>query len=139
MYDLVLFVLGVALAQVARGLAALLVDGGAGGAQPVDATCVEIKILRRVRAESSRRPPRHRRDACSMGWRCWFLTTISTQVATPQRGDTIVRAGGERSLLLDRRVNGRRRERRRGLGAVGALRADPERLLARSYARSNDS
>ena len=28
--------------------------------------CVEIKILRRVRAESSRRPPRHRRDACSM-------------------------------------------------------------------------
>ena len=32
--------------------------------------CVEIKILRRVRAESSRRPPRHRRDACSMAWRC---------------------------------------------------------------------
>ena len=27
-------------------------------------TCVEIKILRRVRAESSRPPPRHRRDAC---------------------------------------------------------------------------
>ena len=25
-------------------------------------TCVEIKILRRVRTESSRRPPRHRRD-----------------------------------------------------------------------------
>ena len=36
--------------------------------------CVEIKILRRVRAESSRRPPRHRRDACSMAWRCRFLT-----------------------------------------------------------------
>ena len=32
-------------------------------------TCVEIKILRRVRAESSRRPSRHRRDACSMAWR----------------------------------------------------------------------
>ena len=31
--------------------------------------CVEIKILRRVRAESSRRPPRHRRDVCSMAWR----------------------------------------------------------------------
>jgi hypothetical protein len=31
-------------------------------------TCVKIKILRRVRAESSRRPPRHRRDACSMAW-----------------------------------------------------------------------
>ena len=30
--------------------------------------CVEIKILRRVRAESKRRPPRHRRDACSMAW-----------------------------------------------------------------------
>jgi hypothetical protein len=28
--------------------------------------CVEIKILRRVRAESSRQPPRHRRDACSI-------------------------------------------------------------------------
>ena len=31
--------------------------------------CVEIKILRRVRAESSRQPPLHRRDA-SMAWRC---------------------------------------------------------------------
>ena len=30
--------------------------------------CVEIKILRRVRAESSRRPPRHRRATCSMAW-----------------------------------------------------------------------
>ena len=36
--------------------------------------CVEIKILRRVRAESSRRPPRHRRSACSTAWRCRFLT-----------------------------------------------------------------
>ena len=36
--------------------------------------CVEIKILRRVHAESSRRPPRHRRNACSMAWRCRFLT-----------------------------------------------------------------
>ena len=57
-------------------------------------TCVEIKILRRVRAESSRRPPRHRRDACSMAsrrpprhrrdacWmacRCWFLTARLSQ------------------------------------------------------------
>ena len=31
-----------------------------------EVACVEIKILRRVRAESSRRPPRHRRDACSI-------------------------------------------------------------------------
>ena len=37
-------------------------------------TCVEINILRRVRAESSRRPPRHRCDACSMAWRCRFVT-----------------------------------------------------------------
>ena len=33
-------------------------------------TCVDIKILRRSNAGSSRRPPRHRRDACSMAWRC---------------------------------------------------------------------
>ena len=33
------------------------------------AACVEIKILRRGRAESSRRPSRHRRDTCSMAWR----------------------------------------------------------------------
>ena len=33
------------------------------------------QILRRVRPESSRRPPRHRRDACSMAWRCRFITT----------------------------------------------------------------
>ena len=30
--------------------------------------------LRCLRAGSSRRPPRHRRDACSMAWRCRFLT-----------------------------------------------------------------
>ena len=42
-------------------------------------TCVEIKILRRVRAESSQRPPRHRRDACSMAWRCQFLTARPSQ------------------------------------------------------------
>ena len=40
---------------------------------------VEIKILRRVRAESSRRPPRHRRDACSMAWRCRFLAARRSQ------------------------------------------------------------
>ena len=42
-------------------------------------TCVEINILRRVRAESARRPPRHRRDACSMAWRCRFLSTRRSQ------------------------------------------------------------
>jgi hypothetical protein len=46
---------------------------------PGVAGCVEIKILRRVRAESSRRPPRHRRDACSMAWRYWFLTARPSQ------------------------------------------------------------
>ena len=39
----------------------------------------EIKISRRLRAESSRRPPRHRRDACSMAWRCRFLTARPSQ------------------------------------------------------------
>ena len=41
--------------------------------------CVEIKILWRVRAESSRRPPRHRRDACSMAWRGRFLAARRSQ------------------------------------------------------------
>ena len=45
----------------------------------VAVTCVEINILRRVRAESSRRPPRHRRDACSMAWRCRFLAARPSQ------------------------------------------------------------
>ncbi len=36
--------------------------------------CVEIETLRHVRAGSPRRPPRHRRDACSIAWRCRFLT-----------------------------------------------------------------
>ena len=35
--------------------------------------------LRRVRAESSHRPPRHRRDACSMAWRCRFLAARPSQ------------------------------------------------------------
>ena len=43
-------------------------------------TCAGIKIVRRVRAESSRRPPRHRRDACSMAWRCRFLAARPSQV-----------------------------------------------------------
>ena len=41
--------------------------------------CVEIKILRRVRAELPRRLPRHRRDACSMAWRCRFLAARRNQ------------------------------------------------------------
>jgi len=42
-------------------------------------SCVEIKILRRVRPESSRRPPRHRRSASSMAWRCRFLAARASQ------------------------------------------------------------
>ena len=52
---------------------ACLLDGA------VAARCVEIKILRRVHAESSRRPRRHRRDACSMAWRCRFLAARPSQ------------------------------------------------------------
>ena len=35
--------------------------------------------LRRVRPESPRRPPRHRRDACSIAWRCRFLAARRSQ------------------------------------------------------------
>ena len=35
--------------------------------------------LRRVRPESPRRPPRHRRDACSMAWRRRFLAAGRSQ------------------------------------------------------------
>ena len=53
-------------------------DGASRDAWAVVA-CVEIKILRRVRPESPRRPPRHRRDTCSMAWRCRFLTARRSQ------------------------------------------------------------
>ena len=56
-------------------------------------TCVEIKILRRVRAASSRRPPRHRRDACSMAWRCRFLAARRSQhstAASSPRNDFVI-------------------------------------------------
>ena len=43
------------------------------------ATCVEIKIFRHVRAESSRRPQSHRRGACSMAWQCRFLAARPSQ------------------------------------------------------------
>ena len=37
------------------------------------------QIYWRVRPESPRRPPRHRSDACSMAWRCRFLTARRNQ------------------------------------------------------------
>jgi len=42
-------------------------------------TCAENQILRRVRAESSRRPPRLRRDTCSIACWCSFLTARPSQ------------------------------------------------------------
>ena len=53
---------------------------GKGGYYPgLVPLCVEIKILRRVCAESWRRPPRHRRDACSIAWRRRFLAARPSQ------------------------------------------------------------
>ena len=40
---------------------------------------VQIKILRRVRVDSWCRPPRHRRDACSMVCGCRFLPARPSQ------------------------------------------------------------
>ena len=49
------------------------------GARKAVAFCVEIKISRRVRAASSRRPPRHLHDICSTAWRCGSLTARLSQ------------------------------------------------------------
>ena len=78
------------------GSTADAVDGperGGGRRSRVDllaafARCVEIKILRRVRAESSRRPPRHRRDARSMAWQCGLspLDSAGTAAFSPRKG-----------------------------------------------------
>ena len=34
----------------------------------------QVKLSRRVSATAESWPPRHGRDACSMAWRCRFLT-----------------------------------------------------------------
>ena len=47
---------------------------GAVGAGVVG-VCVEIKLY----GAFSRRPPRHRGDACSMAWRCRFLAARPSQ------------------------------------------------------------
>ena len=59
-----------ALPRVSTHLLSTQTDGVTG--------CVESN-LRRVRPESPRRPPRHRRDACSIAWRCRFLTARRSQ------------------------------------------------------------
>ena len=51
--------------------------------------CVEIKVLRRVRAESSRRPPRI--DATPARWRTWRcglspLDSAGTAAFSPRKG-----------------------------------------------------
>ena len=51
-------------AQALAKLDAILTEAGSSRDKLLSVTiCVEIKILRRVRAESPRCPPRHRRDA----------------------------------------------------------------------------
>ena len=62
-----------------HGKTPLMYAAWSGFTNPLVLSCVEIKILRRVRAESSRRPPRHRRDTCSMAWRCRFFTARRSQ------------------------------------------------------------
>ena len=62
------------------------VSTGSAYARAHVASCVEIKLLRRVRAESSRRHARHRRDACSLAWRCRFLAARPSQDGTRHTG-----------------------------------------------------
>ena len=66
--------------------------------------CVEIKSSRRVRTEASRRPPRHRRGACSMAWRCASLTARRSHAS---------------DSLFDFHT-GRERRRRQGHGGLDA-------------------
>ena len=55
--------------------------------------------LPRVRPESPRRPPRHRRDACSMAWRCRFLTSRRNQ-----RGNVNVTSSPRNDLVKNYRA-----------------------------------
>ena len=72
--------------------------------------CVEIKILRRGRAESSRRPPRHRRDAC----------LISTQPCTLRKFKSVWKPA---STVPSRTSCGR--FLRGGSSSVSSLRSEP--------------
>ena len=47
--------------------------------------CVEIKLSRRVVATAESLPRRHRRDACSMAWRCRFPPLDGASTAAYQR------------------------------------------------------
>ena len=58
-------------------------------------------------------------------------------LAAADRGDAVLRARGERGLLLNGDADGRGRERRGRLGAVRWRDADAERVLAGPDARAN--
>ena len=45
------------------------------------ATCVEIKLSRRVSATAESWPPRHRRDVSTTAWRCGLSPTDSASTA----------------------------------------------------------
>ena len=58
--------------------------------------CVEIKIRGAFVLISSRRPPRHRRDACSIAWRCRFRYGTTTLSRSSTR-NTSTRCGPRRA------------------------------------------
>ena len=68
-------VCGASLLRLARRLCTRTTVSPSSSKARCVTTCVEIKILRRV----SRCPPRHRCGACSMAWRCRFLTARRSQ------------------------------------------------------------
>ena len=57
-------------------------------------------------------------------------------LAAAHRGNAQFRARGERGLLLDRAADGRRPERRGGLGALGALGQSVSEGLVTTYGHS---
>ena len=72
-------------AQALAKLDAILTEAGSSRDKLLSVTiCVEIKILRRIRAESARRPPRHRRDVSTTAWWCGLspLDSASTAACT---------------------------------------------------------
>ena len=76
-------------AQALAKLDAILTEAGSSRDKLLSvAICVEIKILRRIRAESAR-PPRHRRDVSTTAWWCGLspldsASTASTAALSPR-------------------------------------------------------
>ena len=73
------FTLACVVIETAGTFIGTAVAGSSNGQNYFVTRCVEIKFYGAFRAESSRRPPRHRRGACSMAWRCRFLTAQRSQ------------------------------------------------------------